>query len=184
MKKKLILTLTLSILILPLKACSSNKDTVNIESSISINEESNINNTETVTEKDFSKFFGDINGTAVFYNPSNNNFDVHNTNIYDVQAYPCSSFKVVSTLIGLDKGLLQDENTKLGYDGTKYPRAEINKDLTLKEAFNLSAVWYYKKLIDEMSPVDIKKELDYLNYGNKDISQWDGSNINSLPQLN
>lgn len=191
MKKNFFIILSLGILTLSLTSCSNNeeKNNINTENSVTISEEVNTevsteNSKETITEKDFSKFFENINGTAVFYNPSNDNFDVYNTELYDLQASPCSSFKIISTLIGLEKGLLQDESTKLGYDGTNYSREEINKDLTLEEAFKLSAVWYYKKFINEISPEDMQEELNYLNYGNKDISEWDGGDINPLPQLN
>lgn len=91
---------------------------------------------------------------------------------------------LISTFLGLEKGLVEDEHTKLGYDGTKYDREEINKDLTLEEAFKVSAVWYYKDIIERISPEDMQVELDYLSYGNQDISEWDGSDINPLPQLN
>ncbi len=189
--KKFFIILSLGILTFSLTACSTNEDENNINTVNSVTNSKEVNieastehSEEVIIEKDFSKFFENINGTAVFYNPSNNNFDVYNTELYNVQASPCSSFKVVSTLIGLEKGLLQDENTKLGYDGTNYLREEINKDLTLEEAFKLSAVWYYKKFIDEISPEDMQEELNYLNYGNKDISKWNGGDINPLPQLN
>lgn len=189
--KKFFIILSLGILTFSLTACSNDEDENNINTVNSVTNSKEVNieastehSEEVIIEKDFSKFFENINGTAVFYNPSNNNFDVYNTELYNVQASPCSSFKVVSTLIGLEKGLLQDENTKLGYDGTNYLREEINKDLTLEEAFKLSAVWYYKKFIDEISPEDMQEELNYLNYGNKDISKWNGGDINPLPQLN
>ena len=56
-------------------------------------------------QKDFSAFFEGINGTAVFYNPTNNNFDVYNKDLYENQVSPCSTFKVISTLIGLESSL-------------------------------------------------------------------------------
>lgn len=181
MNKKVFAILGLSILCFSLTACSSQE---NVQTPINIEDKAEVSEKETITEKDFSSFFEGINGTAVVYNPTSNNFDVYNKDLYENQASPCSTFKVISTLIGLEKGLLEDEHTKLGYDGTQYSREEINKDLTLEEAFKLSAVWYYKDFIGRIAPEDMQAELDYLNYGNKDISEWDGSDINPLPQLN
>ena len=181
MNKKFFAVLGLSLLSFSLIACSNQE---NVQIPINIEDKAEVSEKETITEKDFSSFFEGINGTAVFYNPTNNNFDVYNKNLYENQASPCSTFKVISTFIGLEKGLLEDEHTKLGYDGTKYSREEINDDLTLEEAFKFSAVWYYKDFIGRISPEDMQEELDYLNYGNKDISEWDGSDINPLPQLN
>ena len=193
MNKKFFAILGLSLLSFSLTACSKQENvqtSINIEDKTevpekeTIIEEEIIIEQETITEKDFSSFFEGINGTAVFYNPITNNFDVYNKDLYEKQASPCSTFKIISSLIGLEKGFLEDEHTRLGYDGTKYSREEINKDVTLEEAFKLSAVWYYKDFIGRISPADMQEELDYLNYGNKDITEWDGSDINPLPQLN
>lgn len=187
MNKKFFAILGLSFLSFSLTACSNQENVqtpIDIEDTAEVSEKEIITEEETITEKDFGAFFEGINGTAVFYNPTNNNFDVYNTDLYEKQVSPCSTFKIISTFLGLEKRLVEDEHTKLDYDGTKYDREEINKDLTLEEAFKVSAVWYYKDIIERISPEDMQEELDYLNYGNKDISEWDGSDINPLPQLN
>ncbi len=56
--------------------------------------------------------------------------------------------------------------------------------MTLKQAFQKSCIWYFRKVIDEVGDDEIQKELDALQYGNCDISEWNGSNINPLPMLN
>ena len=54
---------------------------------------------------------------------------------------PCSTFKIVSTLLGLDCQVVKGPESRLGLDGTRYERKSgWNLDLTLLEAFRLSRV--------------------------------------------
>ena len=91
---------------------------------------------------------------------------------------PCSTFKIVSTLMGLDSGVLTGPESRLGYDGTRYEFAAWNGDLTLREAFRTSCVPYYKKLTGKLDRRTVQKTLDRLNYGNCDISVWNSNGHN------
>lgn len=91
---------------------------------------------------------------------------------------PCSTFKIVSTLMGLDRGVLADCNSRLGYDGTKYEYDTWNRDLTLLEAFRFSCVPYYKKLTGRLEKTYVQGVLDRLSYGNRDISVWNSNGHN------
>ena len=59
-----------------------------------------------------------------------------------------------------------------------------NDNLTLEQAFQTSCIWYFRQVIDEVGAEELQRELVDLQYGNCDISEWDGSNINPLPELN
>jgi bla regulator protein BlaR1 len=72
----------------------------------------------------------------------------------------------------------------MGYDETIYPTDAWNKDLRFKDAFKESCVWYFRKVIDQVGQSNVQSYLDHINYGNRDISEWEGSGINSLPELN
>ena len=58
------------------------------------------------------------------------------------------------------------------------------QDLTLEEAFQKSCIWYFRKVIDSIGKDKIQEELNGLQYGNCDISEWNGSNINPMEMLN
>lgn len=77
-----------------------------------------------------------------------------------------------------------DESSTMGYDGTDYGNAEWNGDLTLEEAFEKSCIWYFREVIDLVGRDKMQEELKNLQYGNCDISEWNGSNINPLENLN
>jgi len=100
------------------------------------------------------------------------------------QSSPCSTFKIISTLIGLDEKVITSEASTMGYDGTLYQRENWNQELSLKEAFEYSCVWYFRKLIDQVGEAKLQESIEELDYGNHDISEWEGSAINSYPRLN
>lgn len=133
---------------------------------------------------DLSGEFQGINGCAVIYLPAQKQYSFFNEDMCRQEESPYSTFKIVSALSGLQNGVLTDETSKMGYDGTVYSNLNWNGDLTLEEAFQKSCVWYFRKVIDSVGENEIKKELNRLQYGNCDISEWGGSNTNSMEELN
>ena len=97
---------------------------------------------------------------------------------------PNSSFKVISALIGIHNQVITSEDSKMEYDGMNYPVDAWNADLRLEDAFRSSCIWYFRKVIDEVGQETIQEELNKLDYGNCDISEWSGSGVNSFPELN
>ncbi len=146
--------------------------------------EASLNDTPTEVIRDFEDCFEGFNGCAVIYNTNENEYNFYNKELCNIQTTPCSTFKIISTLMGLQKDVINSEDSKLGYSGVNYPVSEWNSDVTLKEAFQYSCIWYYRKIIDEVGKESVQEQLDTLSYGNCDISSWEGSNANSLPDLN
>ena len=100
------------------------------------------------------------------------------------EASPYSTFKIISALAGIHNNVIKDETSTMNYNGTQYPNLEWNKNLTLKEAFQTSCIWYFRQVINAVGKNEIQNELNKLDYGNKDISEWEGSNINPYEELN
>jgi len=86
------------------------------------------------------------------------------------QVSPCSTFKIVNSLIGLEINELQDENTTFKWDGRKYPIESWNKDQTLKSAVSNSVVWYFQILASKIGESRMGDFVKKFDYGNKDIS--------------
>lgn len=133
---------------------------------------------------DYSELFQELNGCAVVYDFDANKYLVYNQDSAKERYSPFSTFKIVSTLIGLRNGVLTDENSKMDYDGTTYPIDAWNHNLTLDEAFKTSCIWYFRQIIDSVKVNEVQKELDDLQYGNCDVSEWNGSKINPMDSLN
>ena len=78
----------------------------------------------------------------------------------------------------------ENETSTMEYSGVKYPIDTWNSNLTLKEAFEASCVWYFRQVVDMIGQENIRTILKEIQYGNCDISEWNGSETNSLPELN
>lgn len=127
-----------------------------------------------MVEMNWGSYFNNIDGTAVFYSTGDNRYSIYNMDIAKSRFSPCSTFKIVSSLIGLEKGVILPENSIRTWNGDVYWNDKWNKDLEFKEAFESSCVWYFKEVIDELGEEEIKTTLENLNYGNCDISDWEG----------
>jgi len=133
---------------------------------------------------DLSNVFNSINGCAVLYSPSEDRYSFYNKDMAEQEVSPYSTFKIISTLAGLHNNIIEDETSTMNYNGTEYPNPEWNENLTLQTAFQTSCIWYFRQIIDSVGVDEIKKELTELGYGNCDISQWKGSNVNPYEELN
>lgn len=84
---------------------------------------------------------------------------------------PCSTFKIYNTLIGLELGLIQGPDEPwYKWDGVQRDIGGWNRDLSLREAFRASAVPAYQILARQIGPERMKKYVEQINYGSKDIS--------------
>jgi len=85
---------------------------------------------------------------------------------------PCSTFKIWNTLIGLELGLLRDPDAPFyHWDGVRRDFEAWNKDLTLREAFQVSCVPAYQELARRIGVDRMRHYVDeVLRYGNRDIS--------------
>lgn len=144
------------------------------------------NEKENITEEiiDLSNYFNGIKGCAVIYNPIENTCYFYNEDLAKQEASPYSTFKIISALAGIHNNVIKDETSTMNYNGTQYPNLEWNKNLTLKEAFQTSCIWYFRQVVNAVGKNEIQNELNELDYGNKDISEWEGSNINPYEELN
>ena len=110
-------------------------------------------------------------GCFVLYDTEKDTYLIYNLKQAEKRLSPCSSFKIYNSMIGLETGVIKDENFVIKWDGTDYELfAEWNRDHTLKSAIKYSVVWYYKELARRVGEEKMQCFLDKLNYGNRDIS--------------
>ncbi|MBO8093633.1 MAG: class D beta-lactamase [Prosthecochloris sp.] len=84
---------------------------------------------------------------------------------------PCSTFKIYNTLIGLELGLLSGpDDAWYQWDGVTRHYDTWNRDLTLRQAFSVSAVPAYQGLARQIGPERMKAYIDAIGYGSGDIS--------------
>lgn len=123
-----------------------------------------------VQRDNLEKYFTGYTGTFILFDEEKDEYLIFNEPQSEKPLSPCSTFKIYNSLIGLETGALQDENTLLQWDGTQYPIAAWNKDHTLATAIKASAVWYYQEVATRIGPTRMQYYLDLIPYGNSDIS--------------
>lgn len=138
-----------------------------------------------IEKADWSSYFQGLNGGAVIYFPDENKYQIYNEDVCNTRRSPCSTFKIISSLIGIKNGVISEEDSVRKWSGETFWNDKWNRDIGFKDAFQASCVWYFRKIIDELGPETIQEELDKLNYGNLDISDWEGrlNNNNSNRSL-
>jgi beta-lactamase class D len=124
-------------------------------------------------DNSLKKYFDEQHVTGCFglFDNGQGDFTIYNLKRFRDSAYtPASTFKIVNSLIGLQTGVIKDENMIIKWDGIKRSREEWNKDLTMAEAFKVSAVPYYQEVARRIGKDTMKFWIDSLHYGNKNIS--------------
>jgi len=121
---------------------------------------------------DFDKYFRQYNvdGTFILYDQNNDKFYYHNQDQSGVEFRPASTFKIINSLIGLETGVIKDENFVIPWDGVNRQIANWNSDHDLKAAYKNSTVWYYQELARRVGGEQMKHWLDTVKYGNADTT--------------
>lgn len=120
---------------------------------------------------DYTKLFEGHNGTMVVFDAKNNKYIKINEERAAIRYPPASTFKIPNSLIGLETGIIEDENFVIKWDGTERWSADWNKDHTLSSAIKFSVVPYYQELARRVGLDRMQDFLDLLNYGNKTIGE-------------
>ena len=128
----------------------------------------------TVTDADWSGYFEGMNGAAVLYDPDENHFQIYNRELADTRRSPCSTFKIISSLVGLETGAISSGDSTRKWSGETFWNEDWNRDISFDEAFSTSCVWYFRQVIDDIGKETMQAELEKLRYGNQDISDWEG----------
>ncbi|MGH2564212.1 MAG: class D beta-lactamase [Ginsengibacter sp.] len=123
-------------------------------------------------DKSLKKFFDDnkVEGCFALLNNGSGDFTIYNLSRYrDSNYLPASTFKIVNSLIGLQTGKISSDSMVIKWDGIKRSVDAWNKDLTMYEAFRVSAVPYYQEVARRIGKDSMQAWLDTLGYGTKKI---------------
>jgi beta-lactamase class D len=111
-----------------------------------------------------------VDGCFSMFNNANGEVTVYNMKLDTQRFTPASTFKIVNSLIGIETGRIVDENMVIKWNGVKSDNPAWDKDLTMKEAFQVSAVPYFQEVARRIGRDTMKYWVDTLHYGNKNIS--------------
>lgn len=121
---------------------------------------------------DLAKYFekANVRGSFSLYDIKNDRYILTDSNQFTQGFTPASTFKICNSLIGLETGVIADENFVITWDGVKRQREEWNRDQDLKTAYKNSTVPYYQELARRVGGARMKQWLDKAGYGNADTS--------------
>lgn len=124
-----------------------------------------------LTAQDMQKYFDEygLRGSFAVYDLNNDKFVYYDSARCFVRFTPASTFKIPNSIIGLETGVIEDENFVIPWDGIKR-REQWDKDLSLKDAIKVSCVPYYQELARRVGAEKMQEMLDKFGYGNADIT--------------
>jgi len=110
-----------------------------------------------------------VEGSILIYDPTtnqsySNDFDWTNTGFL-----PASTYKIVNSLIALETGVVEDDQTMFYWDGTPRRMKSWEADLTLREAFLRSCVPCYQQIARSIGHERMNQHLAQFGYGNMDV---------------
>ncbi len=124
-------------------------------------------------DNSLKKYFDEnkVDGCFGMFDNGTGRFTIYNLARYrDSSFLPASTFKIVNSLIGLQTGKIVNDSMVIKWDGIERPVPEWNKDLTMYEAFRVSAVPYYQEVARRIGKDTMQFWLDSLAYGTKKIT--------------
>ena len=130
------------------------------------------------TDNSIGKYFDEYKVTGSFglYDNGQGQFTVYNLPRFRDSAYlPASTFKIANALIGIETGRIVNEKMIIKWDGNVRVFAngdtakDWNKDLTMEEAFKVSAVPYFQEVARRIGKDTMQYWLDSLHYGTSKI---------------
>lgn len=118
------------------------------------------------SEPDFGKF----DGTAVIVDLNRSVKTIYGTHS-DERINPCSTFKILNSIIALDSGAVRDENETIAWDGAVREYPFWNHDHTMRSAIAVSTVWFYQELARRVGEKQMNKMVSAAEYGNMDTAK-------------
>ena len=119
---------------------------------------------------DFSHFFEGFEGSFVLYDMEAGLYTIHNHDMSVTRVSPNSTYKIFSTLIALQEGVLDIGDTFREWDGTQHPFDAWNRSHDLSSAMNNSVNWYFQGFDAQVGMGRIEYHLAQLSYGNQNLS--------------
>lgn len=111
-----------------------------------------------------------LTGVFLLYDEAKDIWLTNNDSLAQTGFIPASTFKIPNSIIGLETGVIADENFVLPWDSVARFYDAWNKDQDLAHAIKHSTVWYYQELARRVGEKKMKDWMQKLQYGNMDIS--------------
>jgi len=132
-------------------------------------------NGERSVYEDMGNYFSGYEGAFVLYDMQADQYHIYNERNSTWRVPPASTYKVYSALIGLESGVISNENSTIAWNGQTYPYKEWNKDQNLYTAMKSSVNWYFQSMESRLDRSVLQAYVKQIQYGNADISSGPGT---------
>ena len=117
-----------------------------------------------------------VQGSITLYDYKTRSWTFSDTTDARRPTQPASTFKIINLLIALECKVISDEQEIVKWPGhtdtTRYGyRPDIYKDMTVAEAFRVSAGWVFIELAKRVGRARYARYLQLCDYGNGDLSE-------------
>ena len=134
----------------------------------------------------------EVNGVVLVFDEKNNTYHSNDFERANKGFLPASTFKIPNSIIALETGVVEDENTIFKWNGKKHFLKSWEQDLTFKEALQKSCVPCYQDIARRIGVNRMNKYLGKLDYksmvvdsSNLDLFWLEGdSRITAMEQIN
>jgi len=109
-----------------------------------------------------------VDGSILIYNQNENTYSGYNLERCNIGFCPASTFKIPNTLIALESGIATIDTVFI-WNGEKRNFQIWEKDMTIQEAFKVSAVPVYQEIARRVGVEKMKYYTQLFSYGNLDI---------------
>jgi len=107
-----------------------------------------------------------VEGAILIYDMANDNYYSNDFEWSSKGNLPASTFKIANSIIALETGIVENDNTLLKWNGEKRSMKNWEQDLTLKEAFHFSCVPCYQDIARKIGVNKMSEYLHSLGFGN------------------
>lgn len=110
-----------------------------------------------------------LQGSILIYDVFKNAYYSNDFNWCKKGFLPASTFKIPNTIIGLETGVISDQQMVFPWDGRTRSINNWNQDLILRDAFQFSCVPCYQEVARQVGLSRMQLWLDKLNYGHMQL---------------
>lgn len=132
------------------------------------------NNTSTYEKHpEFKTYFDEyqVEGSFLLYSFHDKKTIVYNEKRCAQGFLPASTFKILNTLIGLETGIIPDNNFVIPWDSVPRQIPVWNRDHNLSSAFQNSVVPWYQELARRIGFETMDRQVKVADFGNMDVQQ-------------
>lgn len=112
-----------------------------------------------------------LSGAILLYHPATNHWYSNDFNWASIPRLPASTYKIPHSIIALETGVIENEDTVIPWDGTERGQDIWEQDLSFQQAFQYSCVPCYQGIARAIGVDQMKSYLRKLDYGYMDVNE-------------